>query len=81
MVNQHCSPRFGEYFFPSIEQANTSLSWNPKQPFFHGCLVKQDFFLIKLWNHPTETTIKEWMFRVQDVIFQVSMPLLLRILI
>ena len=21
-------------------------------------------FYIKIWNHPTETTIKKWMFRV-----------------
>jgi len=25
------------------------------------------FFLIKIWNHPTETTIKKWMFRVPGI--------------
>ena len=35
-------------------QQNTP--WNSKQPFFNGCLVKQPFLYVKIWNHPTETT-------------------------
>ena len=36
----------------------------PKQPFFNGCLVKQPFFYVMIWNHPVETTIKNWLFGV-----------------
>ena len=38
-------------------------TWNPKQPFINGCLVKQPFS-IKIWNHPIETSIKKRLFRV-----------------
>ena len=24
-------------------------TWNPKQPVFNGCLVKQPFFYVKIW--------------------------------
>ena len=37
---------------------------NPKQPCFNGCLVEQPFPSSKVWNHPIETTIYEWMFQV-----------------
>ena len=39
-------------------------TWYPKQPFFNGCLVKQPFFYVMIWNHPVETTIKNWLFGV-----------------
>ena len=39
-------------------------SWYPKQPSSNGCLVKQPFVYVMIWNHPVETTIKNWLFEV-----------------
>ena len=41
-----------------------ALSRNSKQPVLNGCLMKQPFFYVKIWNHPTETTNKQLLFRV-----------------
>ena len=30
-------------------------------------------FYIKIWNHPTETTIKKWMFRVPGMVNLLNM--------
>ena len=35
--------------------------------FVDGCLVKQPFFHVKIWNHPIETTIKNYLFQVPGV--------------
>ena len=39
-------------------------SWYPKQPSSNGCLAKQPFLYVMIWNHPVETTIKNWLFGV-----------------
>ena len=39
-------------------------TWYAKQPFFNGCLVKQPFFYVMIWNHPIETTIWNRLFGV-----------------
>ena len=42
----------------------TQQTWNSKQPFINGCLVKQPFpsiSYVKVWNHPIETTIYKWL--------------------
>ena len=31
------------------------------------CFVKDMFFHLKIWNHPIETTIDKWMFRVPGI--------------
>ena len=45
----------------------SKFGWNPKQPFINGCLVKQPFPNIKIWNHPIETIIYKWLFGVPGV--------------
>ena len=42
-------------------------TWNPKHPVLNGCLVKQPFFYVMIWNHPIETTIYKWMFQVPGI--------------
>ena len=41
-----------------------ALSRNSKQLVLNGCLMKQPFFNVKIWNHPTERTNKKLLFRV-----------------
>ena len=57
--------------FPYIYHTNqldvskyTIHAWNPKKPFVKWMFGETAICLIKIWNHPTETTIKTWMFRV-----------------
>ena len=38
-----------------------------EQPVLNGCLFKQPFPHLKIWNHPTETTIYKQMFQVPGV--------------
>ena len=39
--------------------------WNLKQPFFTWMFGETTIFYVKIWNHPTETTMKKgWLFRV-----------------
>ena len=44
-----------------------SHTWNPKQPFINGCLGETTIFYIKIWNHPSETTIYRWLFGVPGI--------------
>ena len=39
-------------------------TWNPKQPFSYWIFGDTTIFYVKIWNHPNETTIKKWLFRV-----------------
>ena len=40
------------------------LPGTPNNHVINGCLMKQPFAYIKIWNHPIETTIKNWLFGV-----------------
>ena len=31
-------------------------------------MVEETMFLGKIWNHPVETTIKDWLFKVPGII-------------
>ena len=42
-------------------------TWYPKQPGLNGCLVKQPFVYVMIWNQPIETTIKNWLFGVPGI--------------
>ena len=42
-------------------------TWYPKQPGLNGCLVKQPFFYVMIWNQPIETTIRNWLFGVAGI--------------
>ena len=49
------------------------LTWNPKQPFINGCLVKQTY--TKIWNHPIETAIYKWLFGVPGMMVSIRFVL------
>ena len=50
-------------FFSIVNQQLTR-PWNPKQPAFNGCLVIPTIFQLKIWNHPIEKPLNNWLFRV-----------------
>jgi len=39
-------------------------TWNLKQHFFYWMLGETPIVHVKIWNHPIETTIYEWLFGV-----------------
>ena len=64
-----------------IEQVNnvyiyiyifTYMPGTPNNHLKNGCLVKQPFFYIKIWNHPIETTIYKWLFGVPGAYIHTS---------
>ena len=68
------------FFFSADGSQQCIYAWNPKQPFINGCLVKQSFFYIKIWNHPIGTTIYKWLFGVPGVnVIPIHHRLLIRI--
>ena len=45
-------------------QGSTNIFLVPQTSSFKWMFGETTIFYVKIWNHPTETTIKKWMFRV-----------------
>lgn len=59
--------RFVELMTETHNDCSTTESLRPgtaNNHLFDGCLVKQQMFMERFGNHPTETTTKTWFFQV-----------------